>query len=147
MAFKTFTNSVTKTDNPTTTRPSFRVMCQQEWRCTHIELNMACLQTEPGVADCDVVCKRPAEAGTPSCMCARLNNPAYGLNDAPRKWWDRVDTSLRSCGVIQSPSYRDGYVMHEDDTLQHRIRNATRSSCAKLRARGSTPHTQMQQHN
>jgi hypothetical protein len=39
--------------------------------------------------------------------------PAYGLNDAPRRWWNRLDTSLRNYGMIPTRADRCCYVCHQ----------------------------------
>ena len=43
----------------------------------------------------DVVCQVPPEAGHPPKIAARLTKPAYGVNDAPRRWWSILDKALR----------------------------------------------------
>ena len=58
-----------QTDSPTSTRPGLRLLCQN-------------------AAARDVVCQLPPEAGKPWYLAARLKKPAYGMNDAPRKWWN-----------------------------------------------------------
>ena len=44
----------------------------------------------------DVVCQLPPEAGQPPKIAARLKKPAYGMTDAPRRWWNILDKALRS---------------------------------------------------
>ena len=39
----------------------------------------------------DVVCQLPPEAGHPPYLAARVKEPAYGMNDAPRRWWNVLD--------------------------------------------------------
>ena len=29
-----------------------------------------------------------------------MKKPAYGLNDAPRRWWSILDSALRSYGLV-----------------------------------------------
>ena len=50
----------------------------------------------------DVICQLPPDAGYPPDIGARLTKqkPAYGLNDAPRRWWNRLDTALRGYGLV-----------------------------------------------
>ena len=48
----------------------------------------------------DVVCQLPPEAGHPPYIAARLKKLAYGMNDAPRRWWNILDKALRSYGMI-----------------------------------------------
>ena len=40
-----------------------------------------------------------------------MTKSAYGLNDAPRKWWDRLDRSLRAKGLIPTRADRCTYVL------------------------------------
>ena len=30
-----------------------------------------------------------------------MKKPAYRLNDAPRRWWNILDSALRSYGLVQ----------------------------------------------
>ena len=80
-----------QTDSPTSTRPGFRLQCQiaanNDWDLTHIDLKTAFLQGEAYDETRDVICQLPKEAGHPPWIAARLKKPAYGLNDAPRRWW------------------------------------------------------------
>ena len=39
----------------------------------------------------DVVCQLPPEAGHPLYIATRLKKPAYGMNDAPRCWWNILE--------------------------------------------------------
>ena len=45
-------------------------------------------------------------------MVARMKKPAYGLNDAPRKWWNVVDAKLRSYGCVPTRADRCTYVLY-----------------------------------
>ena len=60
----------------------------------------------------DVVCQLPPEAGHPPCIAARLKKPAYGINDAPRRWWNILDAALRSYGMVPTRADRCCYVMY-----------------------------------
>ena len=60
----------------------------------------------------NVICQLPPEAGYPAHIGARLKMPAYGLNVAPRRWWNRLDTSLRSYGMIPTRADHCCYVFH-----------------------------------
>ena len=83
-----------QTDSPTSTRPGLRLLCQNAasngWSIRHIDLKTAFLQGESYAPDRDVVCQLPPEAGKPWYLAARLKKPAYGMSDAPRKWWNRL---------------------------------------------------------
>ena len=41
------------------------------------------------------------------------SRPVYGLNDAPRRWWNRLDNSLRSWGFEPTRADRCTYVLYE----------------------------------
>ena len=41
-----------------------------------------------------------------------MKKPAYGLNDAPRRWWNIVDGKLRQYGLIPTRADRCTYVMY-----------------------------------
>ena len=87
-----------QTDSPTSTRPGFRMTCQlaanKGWDLFHIDLKSAFVQGESYDVSRTVICQLPPEAGYPAHIGARLKRLAYGLNDAPRRWWNRLDTSF-----------------------------------------------------
>ena len=103
---------------PTSTRPGFRLQCQSAaihgYDVGHIDLKTAFLQGEQFDVKRDVVCQLPPEAGHPAYIGARLKRAAYGLNDAPRLWWNRLDKSLRSYGLIPTRADRCCYVLYSD---------------------------------
>ena len=105
-----------QTDSPTSTRPGFRLQCQgasiRKWDVGHIDLKTAFLQGEAFDHNRDVICQLPPEAGYPPYMGARLKRAAYGLNDAPRLWWNRLDKSLRSYGLVPTRADRCCYVLY-----------------------------------
>ena len=43
-------------------------------------------------------------------LCLR---PVYGLNDAPRRWWNRLDKFLRSVGMEPTRADRCTYVAYD----------------------------------
>ena len=82
--------------------PGFRMSCQmaarQDWIIFHIDLKTAFLHGQSSDVSRDGVCQLPPEAGHPPCIAARLKKPAYGMSDAPRRWWR---TSLtKQCVVM-----------------------------------------------
>ena len=97
-----------QTDSPTSSRPGLRLLCQNAasngWSIQHIDFKTAFLQGETFAPDRDVVCQLPPEAGKPWYLAARLKKPAYGMNDAPRKWWHRLDAAIQSHGTVSSKS-------------------------------------------
>ena len=88
-----------QTDSPASTRPGFRMTCQlaasKGWDLFHMDLKTAFLQGEASDQSRDVVCQLPPEAGYPPHIGARLKKAAYGMNDAPRRWWNILDKALR----------------------------------------------------
>ena len=46
----------------------------------------------------------PPEAGHTPYIVARLKKPAYGMNDAPRRWWNILDKALLSHGMVPHTS-------------------------------------------
>jgi hypothetical protein len=78
-----------------------------------MDLKTAFLQGEEYDNCRDVVCQLPPEAGHPPHIAARLKKPAYGMNDAPRRWWNKVDSSLRSYGMIPTRADRCCYVLYD----------------------------------
>ena len=92
------------------TRPGFRISCQMaaSKRCYifHIDLETAFLQAQSYGVNRDVVSQLPPEAGHPPHIAARLKKPAYGMNDAPRRWWNILDKQLCSCGIVPTRADR-----------------------------------------
>ena len=72
----------------------------------------AFLQGESYYTSRNVICQLPLEVGYPAHIGARLKRPAYGLNDAPRRWWNRLDSALRSHGMIPTRADCCCYVYH-----------------------------------
>ena len=105
-----------QTDSPTATRPGFRLACQlaasRLWHLGHIDLKTAFLQGEEYDTDRQVVCQLPPDVGAPPGTVAKLVRPAYGLNDAPRRWWNKIDQSLRTYGMIPTRADRCTYVLY-----------------------------------
>ena len=61
----------------------------KSWDLFNIDLKTAVLQGQR-----DVVCQLPPEAGHTPSTVARLKKPAYGMKDAPRRWWNSLDKSI-----------------------------------------------------
>ena len=108
-----------QTDSPTASRPGFRLACQfaanNKHDLYHIDLKTAFLQGEAYDECRDVICQLPAEAGYPPHIAARLKRPAYGLNDAPRRWWNIIDKAIRDAGGIPTRADRCCYVVHSKE--------------------------------
>jgi len=125
-----------QTDSPTSTRPGFRLQCQaaanNEWDLTHIDLKTAFLQGDMFGKDRDIVCQLPPEAGYPANFGARLKRAAYGLNDAPRLWWNKLDQALRSYGLVPARADRCCYVLYSNKSS---IRSSTHVNSSKATKR------------
>ena len=107
-----------QTDSPTSTRLGLRPLCQNAasngWSIRHIDLKTAFLQGESYAPDRDVVCQLPPEAGKPWYLAARLKKPAYGVNDAPRKWWSRLDAAVKTMGLLPARADRCTCISYAD---------------------------------
>ena len=77
-----------------------------------MDLKTAFLQDEAYDQNRDIICQIPPEMGYPPHVGARMNNPAYGLNDAPRRWWNILDSALRSYGLVPTRADRCTYVYY-----------------------------------
>ena len=77
-----------------------------------MNLKTALLQGEAYDQNRDIVCQIPPEMGYPSHIGARMKKPAYGLNDAPRRWWNILDSALRSYGLLPTRADRCTYVYY-----------------------------------
>ena len=104
----------------------------------HIDLKTAFLQGEEYDWSRDVVCQLPPEAGLPPHIGARLKKPAYGMNDAPRRWWNRIDASLRQYGMIPARADRCLYVLYDDDTISE-AKHSSMSNPLKRQTGDSKP--------
>ena len=119
-----------QTDSLASTRPGFRMSCQvaagKGWNIFHIDLKTAFLQGQSCGAKRDVVCQLPPEAGHPPLVAARLKNPAYGMNDATRRWWNILDKALCSYGMVPTRSDLCCYVLY---SMQSRERIWKENNC------------------
>ena len=75
----------------------------------------------------DVVCPLPPEAGHPPSIAARLNKPAYGMNDASRRRWYILDKTLVSYGMVSPRAKRCCYVLYFTQSCD-RTRNQNNST-------------------
>ena len=112
-----------QTDSPAASRPGFRMACQlaanEGWDLYHMDLKTAFLQGQKYDNTRSIICQLPPECGHAPYMVARMKKPAYGLNDAPRRWFNKVDASLRSYGCEPTRGDRCTYVMYSSSrTLQ-----------------------------
>ena len=111
-----------QTDSPASKRPWFRMSCQKAaskgWNLFHIDLKTTFLQGQCYDVNRDVVCQLPPEAGHPPYIAARLKKPAYAINDAPQRWWNILDKSLRSYGMVPTKANRCCYVLYSTQPLE-----------------------------
>ena len=135
-----------QTDSPCATRPGFRLQCQDaannDHDIGHIDLKTAFLQGETFDEHRDVVCQLPPEAGYPPHMGARLKRAAYGLNDAPRLWFNRLDKALRSYGLVPTRADRCCYVLYSESSSRSNAKKVHFSSTesSDINVLNDTPH-------
>ena len=103
-----------QTDSLASTRPGFQMSylsmaASKSWCIFHIDLKTDFLQGQSYGVNRYVVSQLPPEAGNPRYITARLKKPAYGMNDAPRRWWNILDTALRSYGMVPTRADRCCY--------------------------------------
>ena len=77
----------------------------------------------------DVVCQLPPEAGHPPCIAAGSKNPAYSMNDAPRRWWNILDNALCSYGMVPSRADRCCYVLYSLNSRERTWNQGDSSQC------------------
>ena len=96
-----------QTDSPAASRSGFRLAIQaasnKGWNIIHMDLKTPFLQGEAYDQSRDMICQIPPEMGYPPRIAARMKKPAYGLNDAPRRWWNILDSALRSYVTSANP--------------------------------------------
>ena len=60
-----------------------------------------------------VIIQMPNDIGLPPWMVGVCLRPVYGLNDAPRRWWNRLDKFLVSIGLEPTRADRCTYVAYQ----------------------------------
>ena len=85
---------------------SCQIAASKSWDLFHIDIRTAFLQGQSYVVNRRVVCQLPPEVGHPPFIAARLKKPAYGMNDASRRWWDILDKALRCYGMVPTRADR-----------------------------------------
>ena len=106
-----------QTDSPTATRYGFRVACQHAassfWDLLHIDLKTAFLQGELyDLARRVIHVQLPTDIGLPPYLVGLCTRSVYGLSDAPRRWWNRLDKFLHSLGLVPTRADRCTYVCY-----------------------------------
>ena len=107
-----------QTDSPTATGYGLRLVAQcaanRYWDLFHLDLKTAFLQGEHYILSSRmVVVQLPPDIGLPTWMVGLCLRPVYGLNDAPRRWWNRLDKFLRTVGVEPTRADRCTYVAYD----------------------------------
>ena len=119
-----------QTDSPAASRAGFqcatRLAANYSWDLYHMELKTAFLQGEAYDEARDIISQIPPEYGYPPYIGARLKKPGYGLNDAPRCWWQIIDKALLDCGLVPTRADRCTYVLY-DNTFKTRTYQPPRS--------------------
>ena len=93
-------------------------MCNMSaFKKIHIDLKTAFLQKQSYGVNRDVVCQLPLEAGHPPYIGSRLKKPAYGMNDAPRRWWNILDKALSGYGMVPTRADRCCYVLYSSQNV------------------------------
>ena len=109
-----------QTDRPAASRAGFRCATQlaasYSWDLYHMDLKTAFLQGEAYDETRDIICQIPPEYGCPPYIGARLKKPVYGLNDAPRRWWQIIDKALLDCGLVPTRADRCTYVLYDNSS-------------------------------
>ena len=72
-----------QTDSPTATRYGFRLVAQCAAKGEHYNTESR-----------SVIIELPSDIGLPPWMVGVCLRPVYGLNDAPRRWWNRLGKFL-----------------------------------------------------
>ena len=134
-----------QTDSPAASRSGFRLAIQaaanKGWNIFHMDLKTAFLQGEAYDQTRDIVCQIPPEMGYPPHIGARVKKPAYGLNDAPRRWWNILDSALRSYGLVPTRADRCTYVYYGKQLPKPALVSEKKSSNS-FRVRAQRPVTQ-----
>ena len=87
---------------------------KQGWILFHLDLKTI-LQGQSYTFSRVVACQLPPETGHPQYITARLKKPAYGMLDAPRRWWCILDKALCSYGTVPTRADRCCYVLYSMD--------------------------------
>ena len=92
------------------------MVASKSWNIFTSIFNQIFLQGQSKSNNRDVVCQLTREAGHPPYIAARLKKLSYGMNDAPRHWWNVLDKALCSYGMIPTRAYRCCYVLYSTQT-------------------------------
>ena len=134
-----------QTDSPTATRYGFRVASQHAasmyWDLLHIDLKTAFLQGETYDLERRVIhVQLPSDIGLPPYLVGLCTRSVYGLADAPRRWWNRLDKFLISLGIQPTRADRCTYTYV---TMEH-SRKMTCPQVQRLPSKSRTTWTRHQ---
>ena len=80
----------------------------------HLDLKTAFRQGEhDNLSSRMAIVQLQPDIGLPTWMVGLCLRPVYGLNDAPRRWWNRWDKFLRSVGMEPTRADRCTYVTYD----------------------------------
>ena len=107
-----------QTDSPTATRYGFRVASQHAASMyrdlLHLDLKTAFPQRETYDLDRRVIhVQLPTDICLPPYFIGLCTCSVYGLADAPRRWWNRLDKFLISLGIQPARVDRCTYMCYE----------------------------------
>jgi len=84
------------------------------WDLLHLDLKTAFLQGETYSLDRRVIhVQLPTDRGLPPYLVGLCTGSVYGLADAPRRWWNRLDKFLISLGIQPTRADRCTYVCYD----------------------------------
>ena len=121
-----------QTDSPTATRYGFRVASQHAasmyWDLLHIDLKTAFLQGETYDLERRVIhVQLPSDIGLPPYLVGLCTRSVYGLADAPRRWWNRLDKFLISLGIQPTRADRCTYVCYDGAFKEDDVSSGTKT--------------------
>ena len=91
-----------KTDSPTCSRESLSLiqslLAMKKWKCQAIDIKTAFLQGNP--LEREVYLKPPKEFQSDNRVW-KLKKAVYGLNEASRAWYDRVEKEFKKVGLTK----------------------------------------------
>ena len=122
-----------QTDSPTATRYGFRVASQHAassyWDILHIDLKTAFLQGETYDLERRVIhVQLPSDIGLPPYLVGLCTRSVYGLADAPRRWWNRLDKFLISSGIQPTRADRCTYVCYDGAFKNDDVSSGTKTT-------------------
>jgi len=109
-----------------------QLAANHNWTLTHMDIKTAFLQGDRYDDTRNVLTALPKEAGYPPHMAARMKKPAYGLNDAPRRWFNIIDASLRNYECVPTRGDRCTYVLYSNTERASKQTTSSKSDQPQL---------------